>query len=484
MTADQDYKGVLKPTYAVSGPAQKNLSTERATLIGRDPGCQIVIDTNNPKHRGVSGRHAEIRPLLVGKSSIPTWEICDLNSTNGTYVNRQRLIGCQTLQSGDRIQLDLDGPTFLFELHTLEGIVQIKPPPNNKKMGNSIHLSHVLPALTESKDLFKKAYLIPGIATVMLVISLFSFKNFELSCSNSLLNPLGLQTSCYNLALGTYLALAAMYVTYILCGKYKPWWILISSTLFTIIFLITPLSQPFFYLFRGILPGGNIPEGSGFFRSFIGMFFRAGLCEELIKVLPVFAALYLGQRLQAPWRLKVGIWEPLDGILLGVASALGFTYIETLGQYVNLPLNSLLIENGICKIVEGSLECQKEIPKIIQIAGGYQGLMLIIPRIISAVSGHAAWSGYLGYFIGLGVLRPNKRWLLIGIGYLSSSTVHALWNSVDQLTSNQQFATISQTLIGVLSYVFLMAAILKARQLSPNRAQNFATRVVGIDHKG
>jgi RsiW-degrading membrane proteinase PrsW (M82 family) len=31
--------------------------------------------------------------------------------------------------------------------------------------------------------------------------------------------------------------------------------------------------------------------------------------------------------------------------------------------------------------------------------------------------------------------------------------------------------------VGVLSYAFLVAAILKARALSPNRAQNFATRI-------
>jgi RsiW-degrading membrane proteinase PrsW (M82 family) len=31
--------------------------------------------------------------------------------------------------------------------------------------------------------------------------------------------------------------------------------------------------------------------------------------------------------------------------------------------------------------------------------------------------------------------------------------------------------------VGVLSYAFLAAAILKARELSPTRSQNFATRL-------
>jgi RsiW-degrading membrane proteinase PrsW (M82 family) len=35
-------------------------------------------------------------------------------------------------------------------------------------------------------------------------------------------------------------------------------------------------------------------------------------------------------------------------------------------------------------------------------------------------------------------------------------------------------------IVGVSSYAFLAAAILKARALSPTRAQNFATRLTGL----
>jgi RsiW-degrading membrane proteinase PrsW (M82 family) len=34
-------------------------------------------------------------------------------------------------------------------------------------------------------------------------------------------------------------------------------------------------------------------------------------------------------------------------------------------------------------------------------------------------------------------------------------------------------------MVGILAYLFLTAAILKARQLSPTRSQNFATRFYG-----
>jgi len=64
------------------------------------------------------------------------------------------------------------------------------------------------------------------------------------------------------------------------------------------------------------------------------MFFGAGLMEELLKALPVLLAYVVGSRLSFPWRERIGVWEPLDGILLGAASAVGFTLLETLGQYV------------------------------------------------------------------------------------------------------------------------------------------------------
>ena len=81
-----------------------------------------------------------------------------------------------------------------------------------------------------------------------------------------------------------------------------------------------------------------------------------------------------------------------------------------------------------------------------------------------------AYTGYLGYFIGLSVLKPSKRWSILGIGYLSAAGLHAFWNA--SASNNLLIAT----LVGIFSYAFLAAAILKARKLSPMRSHNFATR--------
>jgi len=86
---------------------------------------------------------------------------------------------------------------------------------------------------------------------------------------------------------------------------------------------------------------------------------------------------------------------------------------------------------------------------------------LLIPRILGSIIVHIAYSGYFGYFIGLSIMKPSKRWTFLAIGWLTSSLIHALWNT---FASNP----IGGALVGMISYAFLMAAILKARQLSPS----------------
>jgi hypothetical protein len=147
----------------------------------------------------------------------------------------------------------------------------------------------------------------------------------------------------------------------------------------------------------------------------------------------------------------VGVWEPLDGILLATASAAGFTLLETLGQYVPGAIQQVATQAG-----EG--------------AGELIGIQLLIPRIIGSVAGHMAYSGYFGYFIGLSVLKPSRRWSILAIGYLTASALHALWNASGAISN------LVTAFAGILAYAFLMAAILKARQLSPIRSQNWATQ--------
>jgi hypothetical protein len=95
-------------------------------------------------------------------------------------------------------------------------------------------------------------------------------------------------------------------------------------------------------------------------------------------------------------------------------------------------------------------------------------------RFLSNIVGHAAFSGYFGYFIGLAALRPERRaqTILTGLGF--SFMVHNAW---DFFAANRLGLFLLP--IAMLSYAGLAAAILKARQISPQRNRNFATVMVG-----
>lgn len=85
----------------ISGPMQGavwKLSSGQKTVIGRDPGCQIVL----PNAQGVSRRHCSFQCGPTG------WTVTDLNSSYGTYFsNGKKLMPGldEPLHSGDILYL-------------------------------------------------------------------------------------------------------------------------------------------------------------------------------------------------------------------------------------------------------------------------------------------------------------------------------------------------------------------------------------------
>jgi RsiW-degrading membrane proteinase PrsW (M82 family) len=454
----QVYSGFLRQLSTGGATVQLlppyTLSENQEAVIGREPSCHIALEPT--LYLGVSRRHALIRPISSLANGFPHWEICDLNSANGTYINGQFLRGCYQLQAGDRIKLGQDGPLFIFECKfspsptslysqpqpphvTVAASTPVTPASSvGKPKPDSVTFSQLFPLVSTGRHLTQKAFLIPAILTVVFVVLMFAAVG---------------QQDVFNILLAAYLSGAAYVFVYQLCGKHKPWWILLSCAIATGLILASPLLQVFITVFRGILPGSLPEQGEvvSFMDLLVRMFFGAGLMEELLKALPVLGLYLLGLLLSPRWRKQIGVCEPLDGILLGAASAVGFTLLETLGQYVPGIISNITLQAG-----EG--------------AGQLAGLQLLIPRILGSVVGHMAYSGYLGYFIGLSVLKPSKRWLILGIGYICAAVLHALWNTTGYVSP------VLLAVVGVLSYALLAAAILKARALSPTRAQNFATR--------
>jgi RsiW-degrading membrane proteinase PrsW (M82 family) len=428
--------------------------------MGRDLDCPISVD---PLIYGsVSRRHAEIRPVTtLGMES--RWWICDLNSSNGTFVNGQRLVGCQVLQDGDRIVLGQNGPEYRFDQVSQDS----KPIANVKSLtpiaGNSLFkgsglseynkdndanvatsskdpdrvtLTQLLPILSTGLEIRRKAYIFPAVVTIVAVVSLFF--------------AVGNQRS-FNGILASYLGLAAYYRVYQLCGKPKAWWVILLVGLSTVGLILSPVFLVFVKVFRSILPG----QISSNDVNLMNMFFGAGLMEELLKALPLLVLALIGLGKSPRWRDRYGIREPLDGILFGAASAMGFTLLETMGQYV-----PAIIQNTTLQVGADASEAQ--------------GLQILIARLLGSIAGHMAYSGYFGYAIGLAVLKPRGAVVTLFVGYLTAALLHTMWNSVGGIPFVGPFALAT---IGLLSYALLGAAILKARSLSPNREKNFATRL-------
>jgi hypothetical protein len=91
-----------RPWLDISGDRYPLLGS--LTTLGRDETADIVID--DP---GVSRRHSEIRVTTDGPHLVTS--IRDLNSTNGTFVNGER-VSSQRLQDGDRLTIGRTSATF------------------------------------------------------------------------------------------------------------------------------------------------------------------------------------------------------------------------------------------------------------------------------------------------------------------------------------------------------------------------------------
>ena len=87
------------------------LTLYQTLTIGRTANSAVKYDPERDDL--VSRMHAKIKQ----DPNDPTrFTIEDLNSRNGTFVNKQRIIGVAMVKPGDVIQLGPDGPAFVFDL--------------------------------------------------------------------------------------------------------------------------------------------------------------------------------------------------------------------------------------------------------------------------------------------------------------------------------------------------------------------------------
>jgi pSer/pThr/pTyr-binding forkhead associated (FHA) protein len=151
------------------------ISTEEV-MIGREETCQIVL--NSEQYPTVSRYHTKIQSIVDG-SGI-SWQVCDLNAANGTYVNAQRLQRCQILQSGDRIMLGKDGPEFLFRC---EVVSSSRSPEPTQETTPLLAVGMITPPDPDPSPL-SQSTTVPVILPTQPVIA--SSKNVEQNSSRSL----------------------------------------------------------------------------------------------------------------------------------------------------------------------------------------------------------------------------------------------------------------------------------------------------------
>ncbi|AFZ54062.1 FHA domain-containing protein [Cyanobacterium aponinum] len=102
------------------------LSSQSLNLMGRSPDCQVVLDPQ--EYITVSRYHAQIQ--LIEKDDNFSWQIEDKGTTNGTFINGEKIVSPYTLKSGDRILLGLKGPEFIFTTEILNPTVLVEDSPS------------------------------------------------------------------------------------------------------------------------------------------------------------------------------------------------------------------------------------------------------------------------------------------------------------------------------------------------------------------
>jgi hypothetical protein len=134
----------MKVSLEMSVPSQPAALVEHEgpiVHIGRDPTCELVLD---PTLGGVSWRHARLEMTPGGLVAV------DLGSTNGTYVNGQRIAGPTVVSMGDTIGLGQRGPRLRLAGLNESGMAKAKSPASKTGLDLSGAAASEAPALLQS----------------------------------------------------------------------------------------------------------------------------------------------------------------------------------------------------------------------------------------------------------------------------------------------------------------------------------------------
>tara|TARA_B100000287_G_scaffold431625_1_gene489239 strand:- start:243 stop:1478 length:1236 start_codon:yes stop_codon:yes gene_type:complete len=404
----------------LSGPNQGQTASHgnMDLKIGRGNNNQIIFD--GQEYKTVSREHCSIAydDGFAGDFGECYW-ITD-HSTNGTYVNGEKLSNeKKKLNNGDII-------SFSHERQDLRISIQneVKDPIEKKVDTNETSASYtkIVPTTNPGflKEVTDQTFFMPALITIIAGVFLF----WALKSSFTV----------YTNVLGIYIGLMTIFFIRSISGMYIPLWLMVGTTITSVLLFYMIIPWVLLELiFRPpqimVLLDSNI-----YFESFIGHFIAAGLHEELFKAIPVFAFILLKEkfkRLDMPG-FKNGKVSPVLTVLIGVSSAVGFIFHETLYDYV---------------------------PKYANEYGEVVGLAILIPRFISGIAGHVGFSGIFSYYIGLSFYYKRFDPKLLLIGWVLSSLLHGLWNSSPNM--------IVSLFVAITTFTIFMIYFLKAKKSFP-----------------
>ncbi|MFM9915858.1 MAG: PrsW family intramembrane metalloprotease [Rhizobacter sp.] len=363
--------------------------------------------------------------------------------------------------------------------------------------------SQLIPLGGAWQELLTKPYFIPGLIVSLAIALLFSFRGDRSATINVSYGGIPVGVPAYTVVLALFIVFGGAFGVYRMAGKTKSWWLMPVVALFTGLLAFSPLMGMLQSVYGVVL--GRSGNADGWVLKFVQSFFNAGLPEETLKAIPVAIGVYVGVMLLGRFKAahparQLAVIEPLDGILIGVASGFGFAFAETVFQYVpGVILNSPETVQGLIyslKLLGYSVRVPQDTSQLQDIGSlfsllvnkiGFErasfelaqilrsrqgaGLELMIPRLLSGLFGHAAYAGILGYFIGLAALKPTARAKTVLIGLAVAATLHALWNS--SAGSVMMFF-----LLSMAAFVGLAVTIIKARAISPERDQLAASQLI------
>jgi RsiW-degrading membrane proteinase PrsW (M82 family) len=470
--------------------------------IGRDPSNDLVLGETGSG--GVSRHHAELR--YAGGE----WRVIDLNSSNGTFVRGRRVTEAP-LRDGDEVQFAPQGPRVKVSLPTslgagTTGAESGSHPAAAATPSGAVSMSGATPARSEAPrsepfwfdppapattgmptdsellplrmgldPISSRGYLVPGLITVGTISALlWAFQSGEVKYS--------LMITMF------FFVFASATVLYLLCGKSKPLGPLLAAAIFVGVLVsaahevvMAPINAVMLPYIAKQVPGKQpntvrLVEPDTVPGLFLYHFFMAALPEELEKITPALIGLYFGLKIRSrgrgqPLGEQFAVREPLDGIMLGIAGAAGFHFVEAV-MYAQAPLAKFayLQENAGQLLVALAQKHGNAAPALLMQQGlnaGIGAAFQVIFRGLSSSVSHLGYSGIFGYYVGLAALRPQHKWRLLARGLLTACVVHATWNATNQVGGG--------IIVPPLAFALLITSIIKARSMSPGRTTNFAT---------